>query len=211
MVEAVPAPVFVLPDRAAKEAYLSSAVRLARTYLISDFISTVGFLPAMAWLSLSFELDLQSGPGPLYVMALSLLASLVLRYAISKRAENRLSPWLRSTGTDGFLDAGRAEKKPWARRWLGRGWALQRCRPAWMAVSESAAMSAFALSVALSSALENRRECRQALGAWWRAQAPLPTDCFGWDGGFMAFLAAALLACAAWMFWDWWRWNERHP
>ena len=211
VVQAVPAPAFVLPDEAAKDEYLSRAVRVGRVHLTSDLLYVAGFLPIQSWLLVSPALGVWGGLEWWLAALLCVTVAVLWRHFAAGREDERLRAWLQYVGKGVPLDSEPMEKRPWARGWWGRLWNSKRCRPGWMVVAEATAFCAFAASVTVSSfGFGMRHDCRKALAAWWEAgasAASLPGGCLGVGSWSLLLTAGLVLAFAAATAWDWWRWN----
>ncbi len=203
VIQAAPAPVFVLPDEAAKDTYLACALRLGRFRLASEFALTLLLYALGIWFSLSVVLKFEGGVVPWAAATLSVLLLAALRQAGVMRGAGQLRAWLDRTGKEAPQDSERIEEEREA-HWLWQA-GLKRCRPGWMVTAEALGYCAFATSFVLFS-LASRPHCRRTLWARWRAEAPPAPwhgDCFG---------AAVMLSVIAWgavlkalAIRDWWR------
>ena len=204
-----PAPAFVLPDEAAREAYLACAVRLGRFRLLSDFVLTLLGFVAAVWFNVAVVLDRQDGAGLWLAAILSILVLVALRFAWVKRRSDKLRAWL-DRAREEAPETERLEEEQKARRWSEWRTALRRCRPGWMVIADAVVFCVFLVSYVLfSSAL--RPHCRQALTAWWGAEAPLwplPDGCFNIGTATSLCLAVWFAVPWALAFRDWWRWNR---
>lgn len=210
VVSTEPAPAFVLPEGATKEAYVVRGMSLGRFRLVSEFVLTVLAVAAAVWFNAAVVLDRQDGAG-LWLAAVGLILVLfALHFGWVKRGSGQLLAWLHRAGKKA-PETKRVEEEQRA-RWRSE-WrtALKRCRPGWMVIADAAVFCVLLASSILFS-VAVRPRCRRALTAWWGAEVPLwplPDGCFNigtvmWFCLFAWFAAGRALAD-----WDCWRWNRR--
>ena len=186
-----PAPAFVLPDEAAKNAYLARALRLGRFRLASEFGLTLLLYGLAIWFNLSVAFQAEGGAAPWVTAALLALVLAALRQAEAMRGAGQLRAWLHRTGAEAPQGPERTEDGPKARRVWQAG--LKRCRPGWMVAAEILGYCAFAASFVLFS-LTSPAHCGRALWEWWRAEGPASV----WQDGCFNIGAAMMCSVVAW-------------
>ena len=205
-------PSFILPNEAAKQAYLAQAVPLGRLQTWAKFTTLNTSLLFVSWSSLSVAFDLGLESDLVYAVATTLIVlNVVVNLWLVPRREGRLRAWLEGAGRDARLDAGQLGEEQRPGWWIIPQSGRERCRPGWMVTADAVAMLAFAAAVALSSVRRGYR-CKQAQDAWWNAAEPwsaFPSGCLDFlTALFVPVFAFALLLMVSTV-WDWWRWNRR--
>lgn len=208
VVQAALAPAFVLPDEAAKEAYLAQAVRLGRFHLVGGFVALGVFLGSLAAQGPVFALVPYNLLDALLFVFLLLVASQVFWLAVARSADRNFQNWL------GEMAVGETRTpSPTADRWLE----LSLCRPGWMVVIEAIAYTTVFVSTSYQLIDRRLEQCSRAFGrieAGNSENSGSATWCFGtFDLFLVAILigGAVFVAASFWRSWrEWRRWDKRH-
>lgn len=207
-----PAPAFVLPDEATKEAFLVRAARLGRVRLLSEFALALLADAVGIWFFAAVVLAHEGRAGLWVAAVLASVVLVALRYAWVRREGRRFRAWLDQAGEDAVPGPGPAgggeQETGW---WSGWRAEIKRCRPGWTVFAEAAAHGTFLVLLVLCS-FALRPHCRRALAAWWKTEAPLwpaPDGCFNLGTAMLLGLAAWSAVGPALAVRDWWRWDMR--